>query len=60
MRLKRRFEAAVDEGQLMELVEDAAARIEALMDEIRSRACGPEADDWIRRCGRHSRTEWVA
>jgi hypothetical protein len=58
--LRRRFQDAVDEGQLRKFVADAVARVEAFVDELRSRACGPEGSDWVRGCGRRSRTEWVA
>ena len=58
--LRRRFEDAVDEGQLRELAADALASIEASVEELRSRACAPESADWVRARGRRSRTEWVA
>jgi hypothetical protein len=58
--LWRRFQDGVDEGQLREFVADAAARIEALVDELKSRACASDDADWVRGCGRRSRTEWVA
>jgi hypothetical protein len=59
--LGRRFHEAVDEDQVREFVADAAARVEALVEELMSRARDPENADW--GCGgRHhrSRTEWVA
>jgi hypothetical protein len=59
-RLRRRLQDAVDDGQLRELVADAAARIEALVDELKTRACAPEDADWVRGRGRRSGTEWVA
>jgi hypothetical protein len=59
-RLRPRFEEAVDEGQLREFVADAAARIEAFVDELTSRACAPHDADWACGRGRRSRTEWVA
>jgi hypothetical protein len=58
--LRRRFEEAVDEGQLRELVVDAFVRIEALVEELKGRACSPEDAGWVSGCGRRSRTEWVA
>ena len=58
--LRRRFQQAVDEGQLREFVADATARIEAFVDELKSRACAPEDADWVCGRGRRSRTEWVA
>jgi hypothetical protein len=59
-RLGRRFQEAVDEGELREFVQDAVARMELFVEELRSRACAPADADWVRRCGRRSRTEWVA
>jgi hypothetical protein len=59
--LMGRFEDALDHGQLRELAADAIASIEALAEELRSRACAPEGADWVRRGhGWRSRTEWVA
>ena len=58
--VRRRFEDALDEGQLRELAADAIASLEGLVGEIRSWACGPEGADWVRGRGRRSRTEWVA
>jgi len=58
--LRRRFQQAVDEGQLREFVADATARIEAFVDELKSRSCAPEDVDWVCGRGRRSRTEWVA
>jgi hypothetical protein len=58
--LKRRFEDALDDGQLRALAADALASIEAFVEELRSRACAPEGTDWVRGRGRRSRTEWVA
>jgi hypothetical protein len=54
--LRRRFEDALDDGQLQEFVADALASIEAFVEE-RSRACAPEGADWVRGRGRRSRTE---
>jgi hypothetical protein len=59
-RLGRRFEEAVDEGELREFVADAVSRVEAFVEELKTRACAPEDDHWFRGCGRQSRTEWVA
>src|SRR2546429_636709 len=58
--LRRRFQEAVDEGELREFVDDAVARVEAFVEELKSRAFAPEDDYWVRGCGRRSRTEWVA
>jgi hypothetical protein len=55
-----RFREAIDEGPVREFVEDAVARVEALIEELRAGACGPEDRDWA--CGDRprSRPEWVA
>jgi hypothetical protein len=58
--LRRRFEDALDEGQLREFAANALASIEAFVEELRSRGCAPEGADWVRGRGRCSRTEWVA
>jgi hypothetical protein len=58
--LRRRFQEAVDEGQLREFVSDTVAHVEAFVDELKSRACAHEDADWARGCGRRSRTDWVA
>jgi hypothetical protein len=57
--LRRRFEDALGDGQLRELVADALASIEAAVEELCSRACAPEGADWVRGRGRRSWTEWV-
>jgi hypothetical protein len=58
-RFRRRFEERVGEGQVREFVAEAAARIEAFVEELKGMACGP--DDADRACGRgrRSRTQWV-
>jgi hypothetical protein len=58
--LRRRLQEAVDEGELREFVADALTRVEAFVEELKSHACTPEDSEWVRGCGRHSRTEWVA
>ena len=58
--LRHRFEDALDNGQLRELVADALAGIETCVEELRSRTCAPEGADWVRGRGRRSRTDWVA
>jgi hypothetical protein len=58
--LRRRFKEAIDEGELREFVADAAARMEAFVDELKSRSCVPEDADWVRGRGQRSRTEWIA
>jgi len=61
--IKRRFQA-VDEDQVREFVVDMGARVEAFIDDLTSRACAPRDTEWVRGCGRRSRTrsrtEWVA
>jgi len=59
-KVARRFQQAVDDGQVREFVADAAARAAALIDELKSQACAPEGADRVRGRGRRSRTEWVA
>lgn len=58
--LRRRFQEAVDEGELREFVADTVARVEAFVDELKSRACAAEDADWARGSGRRCRTDWVA
>jgi hypothetical protein len=58
-RLVHRAEEAVDEGQLREFVSDAAARIDALIGEIRGWACVPHDAEWVRGHGRRSPPRWV-
>jgi hypothetical protein len=57
---RRRVEQAVDDGQLWEFVEDAAARLEAFMGQLRRSGCWSEDAEWVRGRGRRSRTEWAA
>ncbi len=59
-RFTRRVQEAVDEGQLREFVANAAARIEALVDELKGCGCATENADWVRGRGRRSRTDWIA
>ena len=58
--LRRRFEEAVDESELRDFAADAVTRVEAFVEEIKRRGCFPEGADWVRGCGRRSRSEWVA
>jgi len=58
--LRRRFQEAVDQGQLREFLADATARIEAFVDELKDRSCAPKDADWACGRGPQSRTEWVA
>ena len=55
----RRVEDAVEEGQLRDFISDAAARIDALIDEITAWACPAEKAEWVRGRRRRSRPEWV-
>ena len=57
-RFTRRVQESVDEGQLREFVADAAARIEALVNELMGCGCPGENADWVGGRGRRSRTEW--
>ena len=58
--LRRRFEDALDDQQLRALAADAVASVEAFVEELRTRACAPEGQDWVRGRARRARTEWVA
>ena len=40
--LRRRFEEAVEDGELREFVADAVIRVEAFVEELKSRGCAPE------------------
>jgi hypothetical protein len=55
----RRVEDAVEEGQLRDFISDAAARIDALIDEITAGACPAEKAEWVRGRRRRPRPEWV-
>jgi hypothetical protein len=59
-RVARHVREAVDEGQVREFVADAAARVEALVDELKGYGCATDNADWARGRGRRSRTDWVA
>lgn len=58
--LRRRFQEAAREGEMREFVADAVTRIEAFVEDLKGRGCAPEDTDWVRGCGRRSRTEWIA
>ena len=59
-RFKRRVEESVQEGELRDLVADAAARVEALVEDIVGHACVREQrEDWGCGHARRSRPEWV-
>ena len=57
--LVRRVQEAVEERQVRDLVADAAARIETVIDSVMGWACAPEDAGWVRACGPRSRREWV-
>jgi hypothetical protein len=58
-RLRRGVEDTVNSEDLRELMSEAAARIETLIDEIKVWTCAPEDAERVRRCQRRSRSEWV-
>jgi hypothetical protein len=58
-RLRRRVEESVEQGDLRELFADAAACVEALVEDIRSHACAHERRDWGCGRARRSRPGWV-
>jgi hypothetical protein len=55
----RRVEDVVPDGQLRDLVSDAAARIDALIDEITACACPAEKAEWVRGRRQRRRPEFV-
>ena len=56
---RRRFEEGVGECQVREFVAEAAARVEAFVEELKGRACAPQDADRACGRGRRSRTQWV-
>jgi hypothetical protein len=58
-RFVRGVEEAVEKGHVRDLVWDAAARIDALIDEIMGCACAPESAEGVRERRRRSGPEWV-
>ena len=58
-RFTRRAERLIDEDQVREFAERAAAKLEALAEELRVWA-SRSATDWAGGCDRRSRPEWVA
>src|SRR5262249_18005884 len=56
---QRRVEDAVEWADLRKLISETAARVEAPIDEISVWTCAPENGEWVRRCQRRSRAEWV-
>ena len=57
--LRRRVEDAVESEDLRTLISETAARVETLIDEISVWTCAPENAEWVRRCQRRPRAEWV-
>lgn len=55
-RLRRKVEDAVESEDLRSFM---AARVEALIDEIKLWTCASENAQWIRRCEQRSRPDWV-
>ena len=58
-KLRRMVEDAVESRDLRNLISETAARVETLIDEISAWTCAPENAEWVRRCQRRSRAEWV-
>jgi hypothetical protein len=46
--LVRRFEQAVEQGEVRDCVSDAAARIDELIDAVMGWACAPADAEWAR------------
>jgi hypothetical protein len=57
--LVRRVEEAVEDRQVRDLVSDAAARIETLIDSVMGCACAPENTVRVRAHGPRPQREWV-
>jgi hypothetical protein len=57
--LRRRAEDALASEDLRELMSEAAARFDALIDEIKVWTCAPEDAECVRRRQRRPRSEWV-
>jgi hypothetical protein len=55
----RRFEHTVEERQVRDLVADAAARIDALIECVMAAACVPEEADRDRAHRSGSQREWI-
>jgi hypothetical protein len=58
-KVRHGVEDAVESEGLRDFLTDAAAHVEALIDEIRARACASERGEWVHRCERRSRPRWV-
>jgi hypothetical protein len=57
--VRRRVEDAVESEELREFLSEAAARFEALVDELKDWTCAGENAEWTRRCRSRSRAQWV-
>jgi primosomal protein N'' len=57
-RFARRAESLIDEDQVRVLAERAAAKLEALAEELRAWA-SRSGTDWAAGCDRRSRPEWI-
>lgn len=52
-------EDAVEDGALRDFISDAAARIDALIDEITASACPAGKAEWVRGRQPRRRPEWI-
>jgi hypothetical protein len=55
----RRLEHTAEERQVRDLVADAAARIDALIESVVAVACVPEEADRVRAHRSRSQREWI-
>jgi hypothetical protein len=55
----RRFEHTVEDRQVRDLVADASARIDALIECITAAACVPDEADSVRPHRSRSQREWI-
>ena len=58
-RLRRRVDDAVGSEDLRSFMSETAARVEALIDEMKLWTCASENVDWMRPHDRRSRPDWV-
>jgi len=58
-KLRRSARGSVASEDLRELMSEAAACVEALIDEIKVWTCAPEDAECVRRRQRRPRSEWV-
>jgi hypothetical protein len=57
--LVRRFEQAVERGEVRDCVSDAAARIDQLIEAVMGWAWAPDDAEWVRRHESRSRRESI-